>query len=102
MHEALAAAEICGKKGIAVKVIDMPSVDEELLMTLYRTGLPMIFAEQNNGYLRAKLLKVLYRHKGDMDGKGMSQISTINTLDQEGTSNLSTRHLTRSWLRYFN
>jgi transketolase C-terminal domain/subunit len=84
VHEALAAAEICGKEGVSVKVVDMPSVDEELLMTLYRTSLPMIFAEQNNGYLWQNCLKVLYRHRRDADSKGMSQISTINSLDREG------------------
>jgi transketolase len=84
VHEALAAAEICGKEGLPVRVVDMPSIDEELLIDLYRTGLPMIFAEQNNGYLWQNFLKVLYRHKDDMNGKDMSQISTINTLDPEG------------------
>jgi transketolase C-terminal domain/subunit len=84
VHEALAAAEICGKEGLPVRVVDMPSIDEELLIALYRTGLPMIFAEQNNGYLWQNFLKVLYRHRGSVDGKGMSQISTINTLDKDG------------------
>lgn len=84
VHEALAAAEMSAKNGISIKVVDMPSVDEELLMTLYRTGLPIIFAEQNNGYLWQNFLKVLYRHRDDADVKGLSRISTINTLDAEG------------------
>ncbi|HTH52342.1 MAG TPA: transketolase C-terminal domain-containing protein, partial [Edaphobacter sp.] len=84
VHEALGAAEECAKAGINVKVIDMPSVDEELLVKLYRTGLPMIFAEQNNGYLWQNFLKVLYRHRADADISGLSHVSTINTLDAEG------------------
>jgi transketolase C-terminal domain/subunit len=84
VHEAMAAAEMSAKNGINTKVVDMPSVDEELLMKLYRSGLPMIFAEQNNGYLWQNFLKVLYRHRGD-DVKGLSQVSTINTLDAKGS-----------------
>ncbi len=84
VHEAIGAAEICAGKGIGVTVVDMPSVDEELLMKLYRTGRPMIFAEQNNGYLWQNFLKVLYRHRADAELKGLSHISTINTLDADG------------------
>lgn len=84
VHEALAAAEACAKEGVEVRVIDMPSIDGELLMELYRTGLPMIFAEQNNGYLWQNFLKVLYHHRNDTALKEMSQISAINTLDGEG------------------
>lgn len=84
VHEALGAAEVCASKGIAVRVVDMPSVDEELLIKLYSTGLPMLFAEQNNGYLWQNCLKVLYRHRENAEWKGMSQIASINTLDKDG------------------
>jgi len=84
VHEALSAAKLCSESGVNVTVVDMPSVDEELLMKLYRTGLPMIFAEQNNGYLWQNFLKVLYRHRADGDLKGLNHVSTINTLDAEG------------------
>jgi len=84
VHEALAAAEICGKDGINIGVVDMPSVDDELMMKLYRTGLPIIFAEQNNGYLWQNFLKVLYRHRADADAAGLKRVSTINTLDKDG------------------
>jgi transketolase len=84
VHEALGAAELCAKEGIEVKVVDMPSVDDELLMKLYRTGLPILFAEQNNGYLWQNFLKVLYRDRENAGLKGMSQIASVNTLDKEG------------------
>lgn len=84
VHEALAAAAICEKSGISVGVVDMPSVDDELMMKLYRTGLPIVFAEQNNGYLWQNFLKVLYRHRADTDGAGLKHVLTINTLDQDG------------------
>ncbi|HEY0163071.1 MAG TPA: transketolase C-terminal domain-containing protein, partial [Edaphobacter sp.] len=84
VHEALSAAKLCAEKGINVSVVDMPSIDDELLIKLYRTGLPIIFAEQNNGYIWQNFLKVLYRHREDGDLKGLSQVSTINTLDARG------------------
>ena len=84
VHEALGAADICEKERINIKVVDMPSIDEELLIRLYQTGLPMIFAEQNNGYIWQNLLKVLYRHRADVEISGLNQISTINTLNANG------------------
>ncbi|QNI36453.1 transketolase C-terminal domain-containing protein [Edaphobacter albus] len=84
VHEALGAADICAREGINITVVDMPSIDGELLMKLYRTGLPMVFAEQNNGYLWQNFLKVLYRHQADVKLSGLSKIFSINTLDVNG------------------
>jgi transketolase C-terminal domain/subunit len=84
VHEALAAAELCAKNGINIGVVDMPSVDDELMIRLYRTGLPILFAEQNNGYLWQNFLKVLYRHRADTDASGLKRVSTLNTLDRQG------------------
>ncbi len=38
VHEALAAAAQCAAAGIPVGVVDMPSIDEELLLELYNSG----------------------------------------------------------------
>ncbi|MEG9434876.1 hypothetical protein JAO29_01615 [Edaphobacter sp. HDX4] len=84
VHEALAAADLCAENGINLAVVDMPSVDEDLLVKLYRTGLPILFAEQNNGYLWQNFLKVLYRHRADVDTAGLNRVSIINTLDKHG------------------
>lgn len=84
VHEALAAADLCAKGGINLAVVDMPSVDEDLLMKLYRMGLPILFAEQNNGYLWQNFLKVLYRHRAETGPGGLSRVFTINTLDKQG------------------
>jgi transketolase len=84
VHEALAAADLSAKGGSSIKVVDMPSVDEELMLQLYREGLPVVFAEQNNGYLWQNFLKVLYRHRSEIDASGLNRISTINTLDANG------------------
>ena len=84
VHEALAAADLSAQGGLAVSVVDMPSVDEDLMTTLYASGQPILFAEQNNGYLWQNFLKVIYRN-ADKPGKGqLKRIHTINTLDAAG------------------
>jgi transketolase len=84
VHEALAAAELCEKQGLFVRVVDMPSVDDELLLKLYATGKPLLFAEQNNGYLWQNFLKVLYRNRTSANLRGLDRVLTINTLTAEG------------------
>jgi len=84
VHEALATAELCSGSGIEVMVVDLPSVDNDLLIKLYETGLPIFFAEQNNGYLWQNFLKALYRHRSEVSLGKLDHIETINTLDAEG------------------
>lgn len=83
VHEALAAAELCAGEGVNVRVVDMPSIDEELLMDLYHSGMPILFTEQNNGYLWQSFLKVLYRRRSDGD-LNLSRVFAINTQDAAG------------------
>jgi transketolase len=84
VHEALGAADVCAKQGVPVMVVDMPSVDEELLLKLYQSGLPMFFAEQNNGFLWQNFLRVLYRHRAAAKLDGLDRVRTINSLDANG------------------
>jgi transketolase len=84
VHEALAAADLCKRKNLSVRVVDMPSIDEELMLHLYAEGKPLIFAEQNNGYLWQNFLKVLYRHRNSAQIDGLDRVSAINTLDNQG------------------
>jgi transketolase C-terminal domain/subunit len=76
VHEALAAS-----KQVAASVVDMPSIDEDLLLNLYGSGKLLCFAEQNNGYIWQNFLKILYR-------RGIScnwdRVMTVNTLDANG------------------
>jgi transketolase len=82
VHEAIAASALCSKRGIGVAVVDMPSIDDALLLELYDSGKLLIFAEQNNGYIAQNFLKVLYRHrKASAD---LARVATLNTLDAEG------------------
>ena len=81
VHEALAAAELSAKQGIHVRVVDMPSIDDALLLELHDLGKPLLFAEQNNGHIWQNFLKVLYRRKSAVD---LGRVFTINTLNAEG------------------
>lgn len=61
VHEALAAAKLLEQENVDVGVVDMPSIDEEMLMDIYKSGKLMIFAEQNNGYIYKKFREVAFR-----------------------------------------
>jgi len=82
VHEALAAWQRCASAGVPVRVVDMPSIDEDLLLDLYRWGKPLIIAEQNNGYIWQNFLKLLYR-RGET-GANRTRVIAVNTLDSEG------------------
>jgi transketolase len=84
VHEALAAAAQCARKGVPVGVVDMPSIDEELLLELYNSGQLLLLAEQNNGYIWQNFLKVLYRNRGRLKRDGWERITTLNTLKSDG------------------
>jgi transketolase len=83
VHEALAAAELCGAAGVRVGVVDMPSIDEALLLRLYDSGKVIYLAEQNNGFILQNLMKVLFRHRRS-GANGLDRIVAINTLDADG------------------
>jgi deoxyxylulose-5-phosphate synthase len=64
-----------------VGVIDMPSIDEDLLMRLYDSGKMLCFAEQNNGYIWRNFLRILARQKKKCD---WDRLLAINTLARNG------------------
>ena len=81
VHEALEAAAILGKKGIQVNVVDMPSIDSETIQNLYQSQLPIIIAEQNNGYLWSNFRKVLFEKESQIDTKRLIPINTCAGAD---------------------
>jgi len=81
VHEALAAAAECSAQGIHLGVVDMPSIDEQLLLKLHESGKPLCIAEQNNGYIWQSFLKTLWRHRR---GGDLSKVVAINTLSDSG------------------
>jgi transketolase len=82
VHEAIAAARVCEKSGAQVAVVDMSSIDEDLLLELCSSGKVVCLAEQNNGYILQNLLKV--RHRRGRDGERGAPIIAMNTLDRDG------------------
>jgi transketolase len=83
VHEALAAATACADEGLPVGVVDMPSIDEDLLIGLLDSGRLVCIAEQNNGYILQNLLKVLYRRRRT-SWPALDNVVAINTLDASG------------------
>ena len=82
VHEAIAAAHECAASGVQVAVIDMPSIDEELLLEICDSGKLVCLAEQNNGYILQNLLKVQHRRRSN--ASALSRVLAINTLDRDG------------------
>ncbi len=81
VYEALAAAQECARNGIPAGVIDMPSIDENLLLQLHDSGKLVLIAEQNNGYIWQNLLKILARGR---QGAATGRIVAVNTLGPDG------------------
>ena len=84
VHEALAAADLCMERGFGITVVDMPSIDADLMLQLYASGKPILLAEQNNGYIWQNFLKVLYQARATATPVGFDRILTTNTLDANG------------------
>ncbi len=82
VHEALATADRCAAKGIGVTVIDMPSVDEECLLSLCDSEKVVVFAEQNNGYLWNSFIRAAAKHRKAWAER--LRVLSINTLDKNG------------------
>jgi transketolase len=78
VHEALAAADELDKSGINICVIDMPSVDENMILHLVDRKIPILVAEQNNGYIWEAMMKVLFINRKNINTE---KIIAINTLD---------------------
>jgi hypothetical protein len=62
----------------------MPSIDEEMLIELCRSGKLLCLAEQNNGYILQNLLGIVYRRCPDVATSAMQRTLAINTLDAAG------------------
>jgi transketolase len=81
VFEALSAAELLAKSGIPAGVVDMPSIDEPLLLELYDSGKRIFIAEQNNGFIWSHCQRVLFRERKSIDS---GRLAAINTLAPSG------------------
>jgi transketolase len=84
VHEALAASKLCAEKGINVGVVDMASIDEEMLIDLYKSGKKIFIAEQNNGFIWQNFMKTLYHRRNEVGCDHLKQVEAINTLTSDG------------------
>jgi transketolase C-terminal domain/subunit len=82
VHEALAAANELAKQGVQAGVVDMPSIDENLLVELAGSDKLVVFAEQNNGYIWQNCLKALARR--GVQWKNITRVLVVNALTREG------------------
>ena len=62
-------------------VVDMPSIDDRLLLEIYDTGKPILVAEQNNGFILPALRAVLMEQRDAVD---TGRLHARNTLDATG------------------
>lgn len=76
VYEALEAAEVLDSKGLQVDVVDMPSIDEDMILDLYRSGKPVFIAEQNNGYLWTNFRKILFEQEKEINTQQLVPINT--------------------------
>ena len=81
VFEALSAADLLAKSGIAAGVVDMPSIDEAMILDLYDSGKRIIVAEQNNGFIWSHFQRVLFRERKNIDS---GRLVAINTLAGNG------------------
>ena len=81
VYEALGAAMNLSSAGFSVDVIDMPSIDENAIINLYRSGKPVFIAEQNNGFIWTNFRKILFEREKTIN---VQKLIPINTTSQGG------------------
>ena len=81
-HEALAASRKAAEEGIRIGVVDMSSYDADTVLELASAGTPVLFAEQNNGFLWSKASRTLFQ-----SGRGFdpAKLKAVNLLASDGT-----------------
>lgn len=82
VYEAIAASEELSSRGIECAVIDMPSIDEELLWELSESGRTVLMAEQNNGFIWDEFRRIVFERGGRWSKE---RIAAINTLAEDGS-----------------
>lgn len=78
IYEAMEAARHLLEQGVQVDVIDMPSFDGECCVELAHSGLPILFAEQNNGAIAEEFGKYLLRRRVSYDSRHIYMVNTRN------------------------
>ena len=76
VYEALNAAKALEAEGIIINVIDMPSIDEDAIVKLYRSAKPLFIAEQNNGYIWHHFRKILFEQETNINTQKLIPVNT--------------------------
>ncbi len=76
VYESLQSAELLETKGYPVTVIDMPSIDESMILDLYSSGKPVFIVEQNNGYIFSNARKLLFASQTNLQTDKLIPINT--------------------------
>ena len=78
VYEALDAAVTLESNGILVNVVDMPSIDEDAIVDLYRSGKPVFIVEQNNGFIWTNFRKVLFAQETAINTQKIIPVNTTS------------------------
>jgi transketolase C-terminal domain/subunit len=81
VFETVETAKELDTSGVKVGVVDMPSIDEKLMLDLYDSGKLIVIAEHNNGYIWSHYRRVLFKSRKTIDA---SRLFPINALDKNG------------------
>jgi transketolase len=84
VHEAIAAARECSSRGINTAVVDLPSIDADLLIELCASGKLVCVAEQNNGYILQNLQRIAFERRRQHSVNLLRRVFAINTLARDG------------------
>ncbi len=78
VYEAMKAAEIAS--GVKTAIVDMSTIDDEMISMLHDSGKKVIVAEQNNGYIWRNMQKSLFSKKSI----STENFTAVNTLRETG------------------
>jgi len=84
VHEAIAAARECASRGINAAVVDLPSIDADLLIDLCASSKLVCLAEQNNGYILQNLQRIAFERGRHHSVNLLRRVLAINTLSTDG------------------
>jgi transketolase len=84
VHEAIAAARECASRGINAAVVDLPSIDADLLIDLCASSKLVCLAEQNNGYILQNLQRIAFERRRQHSVNLLRRVLAINTLGADG------------------
>lgn len=81
VHEAIDASSQLNEEGLSIDVIDMPSIDADTIIKLYKSGKPIFIAEQNNGFVWTNFRKILMENLESINTNNLIPINLSKDLE---------------------